>query len=229
MKAEFDSYIKDYRKDLDNHLSLSGENSSFFAEYKALKLKEWLGAQAVSAQKILDFGCGDGLMTNFVSNILPNAQLYGVDPSYDSISVAQKNYPHLKLSVSYEEKYDLDFSYNYFDIIFAAGAFHHIPFEHHTGFYKELFRILKPNGAIVTFELNPFNPLTYITFKRNPIDQHATMLKPWYAYCLGKAWARKRSLKFYCFYPNVLRGLRFTEKYLTKFPIGALYATIFIK
>ncbi len=229
MKAEFDSYIKDYRKDLDNHLALSGENSSFFAEYKALKLKEWLGKQALTAQKILDFGCGDGLMTNFVSVHLPNAQLYGVDPSPDSIKAAQKNYPHLRLSVSYDERYDLDFPTAYFDIIFAAGAFHHIQFKHHNGFYKELFRILKPNGVLVTFELNPLNPLTYRTFKKNPIDQHATMLKPWYAYQLGKEWARKRSLKFYCFYPHALRWLRFSEKYLTKIPAGALYATIFTK
>ena len=34
MSAEFDKYAKNYRTTLDKPLALTGESSSFFAEYK---------------------------------------------------------------------------------------------------------------------------------------------------------------------------------------------------
>ena len=85
-----------------------------------------------------------------------------------------------------------------------------------------------PFNCIVLFELNPLNPLTVLTFKRNPIDQNATMLKPWYAYHLAKNYGNAE-IKFYCFFPKILKWLRPTERFLTKLPFGALYATIIKK
>lgn len=228
MNAEFDCYIKNYRKNLDKSLALSGESSIYFAQYKAAKLKEWLTARANQPQTILDFGCGDGMMTSFVAKEFPRAQVYGVDPSPESIKVAQEQYPSMHFVVNSEKKSDLEFNDRMFDIVFAAGAFHHIPFEMHQGYLQEISRILKPDGVFVMFELNPFNPLTVRTFKRNPIDQNAVMLRPSYAKNLLKQTIPTASVetKFYCFYPNILKYLRWTEKFMTKISMGALYATI---
>ena len=228
MKAEFDCYIQDYRKNLDKSLELSGESSTYFAQYKAAKLKEWLPKSFAQAQKILDFGCGDGMMTAFVADLFPQATVYGVDPSPQSINVAQQKYPKLIFSTNYDEKPDLNFADETFDMVFAAGAFHHIPFDRHDGYAKEIYRVLKPSGHFVMFELNPYNPLTARTFRRNPIDQNATMLLPAYAKnvlkkCMPSA---QIDLKFYCFYPRIFKYLRFTERFMTKVPLGALYATI---
>jgi SAM-dependent methyltransferase len=93
---------------------------------------------------------------------------------------------------------------------------------------KEIVRILKPGGVFVIFELNPLNPLTVRTFRRNPIDQDATMLKPWYAYNLTNKFGTS-TIKFYCFFPKFFAWLRPLEKFLTKFPFGALYAMILKK
>lgn len=228
MNAEFDHYIKDYRKNLDNSLSLSGESSTFFAEYKALKLKEWLPGKDLMQQNILDFGCGDGLMTSFVSKHFPLASVYGVDPSPGSIEVAQQNFPTLKFSINYDQKPDLDFEDNTFDIVFAAGAFHHIPFERHLGYMQEINRVLKKDGAFVMFELNPLNPVTSHIFKNNPIDQNAFMLKSSYAKSLCKNVFnnKKVTIKFYGFFPGFLGFLRPSEKFLTKIPLGGLFGTI---
>jgi ubiquinone/menaquinone biosynthesis C-methylase UbiE len=223
---EFDGFIKNYRKNCDNALYLSGESSEFFAEYKALKLKEWFPENITKECSILDFGCGDGLMAFFVQNNFEQANLYGVDPSPESIKTAQNNFPGIEFATNYENSYDLNFPDNRFDLIYAAGTFHHIPFDMHKGYIQEIFRVLKPGGSFVLFELNPLNPLTFITFKRNPIDYNATMMTPWYSYKLCKNNANKRSIKFYCFYPSFLKQLRSTEKYITKIPFGALYAVI---
>lgn len=223
---EFDNYIENYRKNCDNALSLSGESSAFFAEYKATKLKEWFPAYRTKDCAILDFGCGDGLMTFFVKNNFAQATVYGIDPSHESIRNAQKNFSGIAFSTNSEEKTDINFPDNTFDLIFTAGTFHHIPFEKHRGYIQEIFRIVKPGGSFVLFELNPLNPLTVITFKRNPIDFNATMMTPWYSYALSKKMTKNCSIKFYCFYPHCLQWLRFTEKYMTKIPFGALYAII---
>jgi ubiquinone/menaquinone biosynthesis C-methylase UbiE len=228
MKQEFDEYIDGYRTNCDKYLTLSGETSAYFAEYKARKLNEWLGSKVCSSVNILDFGCGDGTMTYFVQQEFPKAKLYGIDPSPKSLEKAKSQFHKIIFSLSSEETAKLEFKDHFFDIIFSAGVFHHIAFDKHNGYVQELIRILKPGGYLILFELNPLNPLTVLIFKRNPIDQHAKMMWPHYTSCLTKKFGKTKT-KFYCFYPKPLSWLRFTEPYITKVPFGALYATITTK
>jgi ubiquinone/menaquinone biosynthesis C-methylase UbiE len=228
MRHEFDNYIDKYRDNCSNALWLSGESSDYFALYKAQKLKSWFPNNQYKSIKILDFGCGDGLMTHYVSTLFSNATVYGVDPSEKSIIVAQKKFPHIQFQQNSETSTHLNFKDHTFDIIFSAGTFHHIPFAMHKNYLNELLRVLKPSGRLVIFELNPLNPLTVYTFKNNPIDAHAKMLNPWYAYNLTKAFA-KPTLKFICFFPKPLKWLRGIEFLFTKVPFGALYSLIIEK
>lgn len=225
MKQEFDHYIDGYRSNCDKALSISGESSAFFAEYKAKKLAEWFPDYASSEVSLLDFGCGDGLMTYFVKNAFKNASVYGVDPSPKSVEEAKSQFSGIEFCLSSDQHSHLDFKNESFDLIFSAGVFHHIPFAMHQSYISELIRILKPNGHLVIFELNPLNPLTTLTFKRNPIDRHAKMMWPWYTSRLEKKYG-KTTTKFYCFYPKFLSWLRKTEPFMTKVPFGALYASI---
>lgn len=219
-KHEFDAYAKNYRKNLDKSLWLSGESSTFFAEYKAQKIQEWFPDLVQKKISILDFGCGDGLMTSFVQHIFVHADMYGVDPSTESIEIAREAYEGIHFSPSDET---LHFPDNSFDFIYAAGVFHHIPFDQHEHYKKELLRVLKPNGTLLLFELNPLNPLTVYTFKTNPIDQNAQMMTPWYTKKLLQS-EGNTILRFYCFFPKALHVLRFLEPYLTWLPFSALYA-----
>lgn len=222
MLQEFDNYIKNYRTNCDDALWLSGETSEYFAQYKAQKLYTWFKSLNIEKKQILDFGCGDGLMTDYVSRIFSKTIVFGVDPSPKSISEAQKKFSHINFSISSENSTELDFDDNSFDLIFSAGTFHHIPFTLHKGYILELLRILKPEGTLVIFELNPLNPLTMYTFKHNPIDKHAKMLAPRYAYRLVEEHANVH-IKFICFFPKFLKFLRFLEPLFVKIPIGALY------
>lgn len=225
MKQEFDQYCDGYRLNCDKFLWLSGESSTYFAEYKAKKLAEWFPFPISPPAKILDFGCGDGLMTHFIKTHFPNSDVFGVDPSPKSIEKAKAHFNDIHFSTNSDEHTSLEFSNNYFDIIYAAGVMHHIPFNKHSNYLNELMRILKSEGSLVIFELNPLNPLTVITFKQNPIDRNATLMPPWYTQKLVKKYGPS-TLKFCCFFPKILSWLRFSEAYLTKIPLGALYALI---
>jgi ubiquinone/menaquinone biosynthesis C-methylase UbiE len=165
-------------------------------------------------------------MTSFVKQLFPLADIVGVDPSAKSIECAQE----LSKNITFAETDGCTLNYpdSTFDIVYAAGVFHHIPFEDHHNHLKQLFRVLKPGGRFVMFELNPINPLTVLTFKRNPIDQNAKVMTPWYSNSLLKSYGTHK-IKFYCFFPSFLAKLRRLEPYMTKVPFGALYATISVK
>lgn len=220
---EFDSFIENYRENQNKHVALSGESGTFFAEYKAQKLFEWFPEYRNHAISILDFGCGDGLMTELVHKVFPLAKVSGIDPSAKSIDEAQKSFtkPHF----AWFDGARAPFNNQSMDLIFAAGVFHHIPFDQHQACINEIFRMLKPGGRLVLFELNPINPLTQLTFRRSPVDRDATMLSPRYARNLVTKHGALDT-KYYCFFPRFAGRLRFLEPYMTWLCLGALYAVI---
>jgi ubiquinone/menaquinone biosynthesis C-methylase UbiE len=224
MNHEFDKFATNYRAEQTKHLTPTGENSQYFAQLKAQKLKEWSNKyRLASPQKILDFGCGDGIMSYEVKKLFPSTQLYGVDPSFESIELAKKNVPNAHF---YTSGTTLSFfESNMFDIIYCAGVFHHIPFDEHDHYLQELHRVLRPGGIIVLFELNPFNPGTKFIFIGHPMETNAKMLTPWYTKKVTTSIGYKETI-FYCFFPKFLQALRPLEQWLTKLPLGGLYATI---
>ena len=58
--AEFDAYATDYHTALDKGLSLSGEDSAFFAKGRVDWLRHRLGQLGHTAATVLDYGCGTG-------------------------------------------------------------------------------------------------------------------------------------------------------------------------
>lgn len=219
---EFDKHIKNYRKNLDKSLSISGETSDFFAKYKAEKLYKWFPKFRNKHISILDYGCGDGSMTNHVQNIFPRAMLYGIDTSIQSVLQAKCKFPYINFYTLKNKT--INFEKNSFDLIYAAGVFHHISFDQHSHFFDEIMKVLKPGGSFVLFELNPHNPLTRRVFQKCPIDKYATMLKPSYSKKLCKNF--KNKIIYYCFFPKFLKMLRCLEPCLSRIPLGALYACI---
>lgn len=220
-KAEFDDFIEDYRKEQSQHLSIAGEDSEFFAKYKthhlATSYPEMLGKNI----NILDFGCGDGLMTFYISKYFNNAKIFGTDISLESLKVAQMQCS--SATFEHMEKNIIPFSDQTFDIVVSAGVFHHIPFEEHAHFIEEINRVLKPGGVAVYFELNPLNLGTCWIFYNHPMEVNAKMLQPlrWFDLLADKGtW----KIDFLAFFPGWLADLRFLEPYLTKIPFGALYA-----
>ncbi|MCK4499051.1 class I SAM-dependent methyltransferase [Candidatus Babeliales bacterium] len=222
-RYEFDEFVKGYRKRQDQLLWLSGESSEYFAKYKAQKLLEWLPELIDKKIKVLDYGCGDGVMASYIPKYFKNSIVYGTDPSEKSIREASQLFPDISFSVIKGETVPYD--NEVFDLVFAAGVFHHIPFEEHKRWVYETFRVLKKDGIFVFFDINPLNPIAHYVFKTHPMDQSAKMLSPWYARKLFKEYGFV-STKFYCFFPHFLRWMRFIEPYIAWLPFGAHHACI---
>ena len=228
MKAEFDQFAKNYREvQTEGHGFLTGENSHYFARLKAEKLQEWLPSYFSGIPKnILDFGCGDGLMTEEINLKFPSTKMYGTDNSGESIEIAEKKHPHITFKTTTNNLHM--FEKNMFEVIVCAGVFHHIQFSEHKDYISEITRVLKPGGVFVMFELNPLNPGTQYIFKNHPMEVNAKMLMPWYTKKLLSQYG-KTTFKSYSFFPRIVSFLRPLEKYITKIPFGGLYAVILKK
>src|SRR5437868_10537767 len=71
----FDQFATDYKQLLDNNVALSGEGSEYFAEYKARYLARRLTPNFKG--KVLDFGCGGGLLARSLNKHLRTTRLDG--------------------------------------------------------------------------------------------------------------------------------------------------------
>ena len=224
MNHEFDQFATSYRQEQTKYLSPTGENSYYFAQLKAKKLYEWSKKYLLrTPHRILDFGCGDGVMTCEVQKLFPATLLYGVDPSFESVDLAKKKSSFIHFYTS--GKTVPYFESHMFDIVYCAGVFHHIPYEEHNDYINELYRILKPGGIIILFELNPLNPGTQYIFHGHPMEVHAKMLYPWYTKKIVSKFQYKATI-FYSFFPHFLKFLRPYETWLSQLPLGGLYGTI---
>lgn len=121
-------------------------------KYKAASLpqKEW-GTSLISQlslqgnEAILDLGCGDGILTEQLSLLVPDGKVLGVDASIGMINTAKKlcrnNLDFIQMDIN-----NLNFS-NKFDAIFSNAALHWI--KNHNMLLHNSYEALKAGGIIL--------------------------------------------------------------------------------
>lgn len=111
--------------------------------------KKFLGN--VAGQKILEIGCGNGELSVWLAK--QGAEVYGLDISDESIKIAEKRSVENN-TISQTHFYaqpaeQLNWSDNYFDIVFINVSLHHLEIE---TALREFKRVLKPKGILVAIE-----------------------------------------------------------------------------
>jgi 2-polyprenyl-6-hydroxyphenyl methylase / 3-demethylubiquinone-9 3-methyltransferase len=113
--------------------------------------------------KILDLGCGGGLLLNKLGmNGFPN--LFGIDPSSNSINVAKSKSIELGLNINYTsgDIYNLPYEVDSFELIILADVLDHL--SDLKSAMKEIKRILK-KGGILFFETIDRNFYSFLIIK----------------------------------------------------------------
>ncbi|NOZ63607.1 MAG: methyltransferase domain-containing protein [Caldiserica bacterium] len=106
-------------------------------------------------QKVLDVGCGTGLLS---LKFLEKADCFvtGIDSSSEMLSIFDKKIRKLSLSdrVTYklEDAAVLDFKSNSFDIVASTVTLHHLKNKYPT--IKKIHSILKPGGRFVLGDID---------------------------------------------------------------------------
>jgi len=101
-----------------------------------------------NVKKILELGCGDGLLAVEVKKE-SGCEVYGLDISRSGIALAKERGIHAQLADLNE---DLPYKDATFDIIFSDQLLEHIFRTDHL--LDEMYRVLKPNGVVITVTPN---------------------------------------------------------------------------
>ncbi|WP_201334303.1 MULTISPECIES: methyltransferase domain-containing protein [unclassified Nitratiruptor] len=94
--------------------------------------------------KVLDVGCGKGVIINELRKGFKNIEFFGIDPIFEEKYI-------LKGSV-----YNIPFKENFFDMVMAFEVLQHTYID---SALKEIKRVLKNNGEIIIGERNPYSIL----------------------------------------------------------------------
>lgn len=132
-------YVSQIRNDILNSLELHGD------------------------ERILDVGCGGGLLLNEAAKRLSNGKALGIDiwvphTGGGNYNLLMKNAKAEGVADKIEFKQadvrELPFEDASFDVIVSSGALHHIGHEmpDHEKAIKEMLRVLKPGGQIVLWD-----------------------------------------------------------------------------
>lgn len=98
--------------------------------------------------RILDFGCGNGRLRDFLQKEGFEGSYAGADISQGLIELAGQKYPR-KEFVVLEKDGKLPFEKEAFDLIISVAVFHHLSPEMAEKSLTELKRVLKPGGRLI--------------------------------------------------------------------------------
>lgn len=222
-EAEFDRVAADYQAQHNASIRLSGEDSGYFAQYKAIDTRRIADAAGCLPQDILDFGSGIGNAVEPLSRNFPEARLTCLDVSSSSLDLSRRRWGGEATYRHYDGE-QIPEDIGTFDLIFTACVFHHIPETQHVALLGQLKRSLRPGGLFVLFEHNPWNPLTRQAVKSCPFDQNAVLISaPKMRKRLEAAGFTDCNIRYRIFFPAALAWLRPLERFMTGVSLGAQY------
>lgn len=217
-QAEFDSFASRYEELHASSVKITGETPEYFAAYKASYLARIAPARPC---RILDYGCGIGLLSRQLLRNIPDAQVDGLDPSQESIARID---PALRTQGLFTSEPDLLGSS--YDLITVANVLHHVSPTDRQDLIDKVTSRLAPAGKLVIFEHNPANPLTRWAVTHCAFDSDAILLWPGETIKYLKRAGLETHRDYVVFFPRWLSSFRRFEPLLRSFPLGAQYAVV---
>lgn len=149
--------------------------------------KEW-GNKLISSlqlsgnESILDLGCGDGILTEQLSLLVPDGYVLGIDASVGMIEKAKQNV-HDNLEFRHMDINEMDFD-SEFDVIFSNAALHWV--KDHNKLLKNTYTALKHGGIVAWNFAGDGNCKTFYEVMRKKIkydrykEYFAAFEWPWF-------------------------------------------------
>ncbi|HEY5695674.1 MAG TPA: class I SAM-dependent methyltransferase [Candidatus Saccharimonadales bacterium] len=148
-------------KEIVGRYSKGTKQTFNFKKYQTI-VHEWLPFTTQPAT-ILDIGCGEGTVTNFLKKEFPNAKcVIGVDISEEMIDVAKQTYKGIDFRMGEMDK--LPLGDGEADFIFSRLAIHYSQDLRKT--LAEVARVARPGALFFIKDAHPF----FATFLKESLD-----------------------------------------------------------
>ncbi|MBX3025303.1 class I SAM-dependent methyltransferase [bacterium] len=105
--------------------------------------------RGIARPRLLDVACGTGRFLLQLSRALPGAKLYGVDLSPPYLEHAQTLLAGRGVSLVNENAEAMPWADASFDAVASVFLFHELPSDARRRVAEEMFRVVKPGGAVV--------------------------------------------------------------------------------
>lgn len=128
-------------------------------------LKDWYGKDNLKQLQILDYGCSNGTVTNFIAKV--SKKVVGVDVDEIAIKEARQKYKQPKLSFYLTNNEKIPFEDRLFDLVICNQVYSYL--DNPTLMIHEIYRVLKKDGTcLFTGDnlLRPLEPLYNLPFIR---------------------------------------------------------------
>jgi tRNA (cmo5U34)-methyltransferase len=105
---------------------------------------------------VLDLGCGDGIVTEYILNRYPKNNFSLLDGCAEMLSKAKerlKEKPVRFIQMSFEEYIDKKIEAEKYDFIFSSMAIHHLPFEDKGKIYSKIYAELRAKGLFLNYDV----------------------------------------------------------------------------
>lgn len=111
-------------------------------------------------KSILEIGCGYGLLSHYLAQLFPDAEVHGIDLDGKRIKAAQASACPANLSFSHLNALNLDD--RSWDMIIMVDVLHHAGKKNQPIILDKTYKLLKPGGHLVVREIEPgVAPLKY--------------------------------------------------------------------
>ncbi len=173
----FESFGMNYKEFYLGGIDTAKSLINYFNKYKNLQ-----------DSNILEWGCGPArIIRHFPNLINQNCYYFGTDYNSKTINWCKKNIKNINFEINAIDP-PLNYTDNFFDIIFGISVFTHLSEHNYHKWFDELLRITKPNGIILitthgyetrmhlnSNEKEKFKKGNLIT-KSNTLEGHRTFL-----------------------------------------------------
>lgn len=106
------------------------------------------GRSFAEAGAILEFGCGEGRLLQYLFEYAPKASVFGCDVLSAAVEACQRRYPAGRFAVNGAAP-PLAFQGAAFDLIYSYSVFTHLSEANHQAWLAELARALAPGGVML--------------------------------------------------------------------------------
>jgi SAM-dependent methyltransferase len=227
--AEFDRHAAGYDGGLDNPVKrLVGSSADQFIAVKARWLLRREPRLKQGKLAVLDYGCGAADLLRVLAGLGMRAHCTGCDVSTGMLAEAARRWPQAlgpAPALVAQRGAHAPFPDGGFDVVTVSAVLHHVLPVERPAVYRELDRLLKPDGRLYVFEHNRRNPLVRYVIARTPIDENAILLDPREVRRGLEAAGRfELATDYLMFMPPGLPFLNGCDRLLAWLPLGAQYA-----